>query len=258
VAKASLVANTSASNDLVADASANNDLVKIDQLIEEDATPLPSTALAFIAPTPKPVLPAVEKIEQELHPTTMSKTVEQDNKITVEQDNKIIARTAADENHAPIISETISDREHDALLITALMNEYPGSQPSILAVNAPIEDQYLIPLPNEQLAQGESEDQDESQEIDIFTTASISNGKKGWIIQIATTPTVREADIALYKALSTAEERLMNAEPYLQLHDKGDERYYRARFAGFKSQKSALNACAELQSKAINCYVFKD
>jgi len=98
----------------------------------------------------------------------------------------------------------------------------------------------------------------DEQEIDIFTTASISNGKKGWVIQIATAPTVREADIALYKALSVAGDRLGDAEPYLKLHDRGEERYYRARFSGFKSQKSALNACADLQSRAIDCYVLED
>jgi len=154
--------------------------------------------------------------------------------------------------------ENISDREHDALLIAALAREYPGSEPSILAPNPLLVKKEEPEITVASGMHATPSDLDEEQEIDIFTTASISNGKKGWVIQVATTKTIREADIALYKALNAASERLEYAEPYLQLHDEGQERHYRARFAGFKSQKSALNSCVALQSKAIDCFVFED
>jgi len=256
----------------------------IEQLIEAGGE-AGDAPLAFASLVQKPVVPAVKAIEE----------------LTSPHEQDFLGETVAENTSAAAVGEpTLSDREQDALLLAALANEYPGSQPLILTMNALLETEDLAAIAEadeilalerlpktvkqfsdkrrgenkglEQISdseiahsalaasderEGDKQGGDEP-EIDIFTTASISNGKKGWVIQIASAKTVREADIALYKALSTASDRLERAEPYLQLHDAGEERYYRARFAGFKSQKSALKTCVDLQSKAIECYVLED
>jgi len=207
------------------------------------------TVLAF-APLPqKPDMSALEELEQVMG--VRAQSVEK----PLSEPQKMPQGEGVAESEVVQIDARPSDREHDALLIAALVKEYPGSQPSILTPNAGWQEKENTV---QMLAMLEMPSLIEEPEIDIFTTASISNGKKGWVIQVATAPTVREADMALYKALNVGVERLDSAEPYLQLYEEGEKRYYRARFAGFKSQKSALNSCVALQAKAVNCYVFED
>jgi len=227
-------------------------IAAIEQLIAAEETPL-----AFAAMAPKPVLPAVKELEK----LTNQPTQKQADERVTDSVSAIINEKADDE---PLVSApamnapAMSDREHDALLLAALVNEYPGSQPTILTMNALLEESDLTALAGAD--ENGDEELNDAQEIDIFTTASISNSKKGWVIQVASTKTVREADIALYKALSAGSNSLEKAEPYLKISEEkaNQPRYYRARFAGFKSQKSALKTCVDLQSKAIECYVLED
>jgi len=227
----------------------------IEKLIEAE-----DPVLAFAPMVQKPALPAIEELEKL---TASEHKLENQPK---EAPKEAIVTTKPDIvsdiiNEKPSNAPTMSDREHDALLLAALANEYPGSQPTILTMNALLEESDLNALTSPD--NSEEKQESEAQEIDIFTTASISNSKKGWVIQVASAKTVREADIALYKALNAAGESLEKAEPYLKPSDEMGEqadqtRYYRARFAGFKSQKSALKSCVALQSKAIECYVLED
>jgi len=223
--------------------------------------------MAFAPMIQKPVTSAREELEQVIAQSEIEVMKEEaEAEIIMAALPPVVLDPSLEQHHKMEnghTSENMNDREHDALLLAALAREYPGSEPAILAFNPLLEAKDTPPAteqsPSEEtVAMAELREEEAEQEIDIFTTASISNGKKGWVIQIATAKTVREADIALYKALNAAGERLEKAEPYLQLHDTGEARYYRARFSGFKSQKSALNSCVALQSKAIDCFVFED
>jgi len=239
---------------------AESQVAAIEQLIESE-----NASLAFAALVQKPNLPAMDELEKLSVNKQTTITPPRERTMPPERLETKLESNISDIDASPAASiaspalnsppAPLSDREHDALLIAALANQYPGSQPEILSMKTLLEDIDLASLADrDDMLDSSGKD---IQEIDIFTTASISNSKKGWVIQIASTKTVREADIALYRALNAASERLDKAEPYLK-PATGTETAYRARFAGFKSQKSALNACIDLQSKAIDCYVLQD
>ncbi len=89
--------------------------------------------------------------------------------------------------------------------------------------------------------------------VDPITTASNSN-ERGWVIQVASLPSKEDAERFLAKTKSRAGSNLASAEPFTQTFSKDGTVYYRARFAGFSDQTSAVNTCKALKSRKIACF----
>lgn len=88
--------------------------------------------------------------------------------------------------------------------------------------------------------------------IDPVTTASTK--PSGWQIQIGATPDHGAAQELLGRAQSAAGNTLSGTEPFTMAYDGGSEQLYRARFAGFSGQKSAVAACRTLKKKGFACW----
>jgi len=149
----------------------------------------------------------------------------------------------------------VSDREHDAALLTALATLSDGENDNSLIFDTIM--QRKDPSQTDQI-------------LDEITTASmgaaiggvmgaaVSNAKKGWVVEVAEAPTVREAELMLHKASIVGAGRFNVAQRYLKIHDEEDTRLYRARFAGFANKKAAYGACDLLKKADIDCLALKD
>ena len=89
------------------------------------------------------------------------------------------------------------------------------------------------------------------------TPVSDSKPRNGWIIQIGAFEDQTEARERLADAKSKAGSVLGAADPYTEVHEKGDKRYFRARFAGLK-QYQAESACRQLQKNQIACFAVRN
>jgi len=89
-------------------------------------------------------------------------------------------------------------------------------------------------------------------EVDDMNTSSIEPG--GWVVQVASSPSQKEATAVLWTVARKAGPVLATASAYTVPYEKDGVTYHRARFAGFDSKKSAQRACSQLQKKNINCY----
>lgn len=187
----------------------------------------------------------------------------------------------------------ISDREHDAALLTALAAHSVQLPPAIAAANeilvenAPIKnpptpvfkanfavkkavitksdtiESIVAAAQAMQVTQKTAKNTHDDvipvpDDVDMVLTSSISNAKKGWIIQVGSSATTVEANQVLAKAATAARLALADADPFLAVDDQGGERYYRARFAGFESKKAAWKACDNLKDAGISCYATED
>ncbi|WP_244598291.1 D-alanyl-D-alanine carboxypeptidase [Pseudohoeflea suaedae] len=94
--------------------------------------------------------------------------------------------------------------------------------------------------------------------IDPVTTASTTPAaavaeptvRSGWQIQIGATPDEDAAQALLGRAKSAAGNTLSGTEPFTMAYNE----LYRARFAGFSGQTSAVNACRALKKKGFACW----
>ncbi len=92
----------------------------------------------------------------------------------------------------------------------------------------------------------------ERADIDPVQTASTS--PSGWVIQVASLPSEREAESFLASAKKRATSVLANADPFTETFEHNGQTYYRARFAGFAGKDAAWSACGSLKSYGIACY----
>jgi D-alanyl-D-alanine carboxypeptidase len=83
-------------------------------------------------------------------------------------------------------------------------------------------------------------------------TASVEPA--GWVVQVASSPSQKEATAVLWTVARKAGQVLGSASAYTVPYEKDGITYHRARFAGFDSKKAAQSACSQLQKKNINCY----
>lgn len=95
--------------------------------------------------------------------------------------------------------------------------------------------------------------------VDALTTASTASSQEksipsGWVIQIGATPDRNQAQALLDKAQDRGGKALRGAHPFTVAVGNGGEQLYRARFAGFSGQDSAVNACKVLKKKGIACW----
>jgi D-alanyl-D-alanine carboxypeptidase len=97
------------------------------------------------------------------------------------------------------------------------------------------------------------------QAIDETITASLGAAPEaasasGWMVQIAAADSANGANDLLEKARAKASRALANAIDYVEPTKKNGQTLHRARFAGFKSQDAAVNACQELKKKKVSCF----
>lgn len=89
--------------------------------------------------------------------------------------------------------------------------------------------------------------------VDPLTTASTKE-YTGWVIQIGATPDRNAALKLLARAKGKAGGTLSNTEAFTTTYEKGSKQLYRARFAGFSGQDSAVAACRSLKKKGFACW----
>jgi len=89
-------------------------------------------------------------------------------------------------------------------------------------------------------------------ETDPVKTASVS--RSGWVIQVGSVGSERDARALLDKTSDRASGLLASAEPFTEEFVKGGATYIRARFGGFSSQQQATSTCAALKKRSIQCY----
>ncbi|WP_019220389.1 D-alanyl-D-alanine carboxypeptidase [Bartonella senegalensis] len=141
----------------------------------------------------------------------------------------------------PLVKAASTDSDDEiSTLLTAFAEQPTNSNIAIAAVN-----QAIIPIPNPQKTT--------PVRTEKIVTASLST-KAGWAVQIGSLPSKEQAETLLLKAKNTAYSALKNASSHMQLFEKNERRYYRARFIGFQSKKAAFNACSLLKKANFNCY----
>ena len=88
--------------------------------------------------------------------------------------------------------------------------------------------------------------------VDPIETASVPSS--GWAIQVASSPTEREARKFLDLTASKAGTLLASASAFTVSFKKSGTMYYRARFGGFETKSAAWDICGALKRKKISCY----
>ncbi|MCC2112065.1 MAG: D-alanyl-D-alanine carboxypeptidase [Hyphomicrobiales bacterium] len=84
-------------------------------------------------------------------------------------------------------------------------------------------------------------------------SAYAAESRPGWIIQIGAMPTKRDALDLINEARTKASGTLNGTSHYTETVAKGETTLWRARFAGFRSKKTAWDACAQLQRQDFSC-----
>ena len=82
-------------------------------------------------------------------------------------------------------------------------------------------------------------------------------GSKGWIIQIGATDDAAKASALLSKARERDPSALAAAKPVTEKVRKGEDTFYRARFAGL-DPASAESACRSLKRSGFSCFAAHD
>ncbi len=97
--------------------------------------------------------------------------------------------------------------------------------------------------------------------VDALTTSSTAAAAaaersvpSGWVIQIGATPDRSQAQVLLDNAKNRGGKALNGAQPFTVAVGEGSSQLYRARFAGFSGQDSAVNACKALKKKGFACW----
>ena len=95
--------------------------------------------------------------------------------------------------------------------------------------------------------------------VDPITTASIAPGPaaetmRGWIIQIAATPTASGASDMHERAFNAAGSALRGRRAFTEQIVKGGDTMHRVRFGGFGSKGEAWAACKALKKRKFGCY----
>ncbi|HKN28934.1 MAG TPA: serine hydrolase [Roseiarcus sp.] len=81
--------------------------------------------------------------------------------------------------------------------------------------------------------------------------------RKGWVIQIGATDDAAKATALLDKARQRSRSLLASAKPVTEKVRKGEDTFYRARFAGLDSA-SAETACRSLKRSGFSCFAARD
>lgn len=125
----------------------------------------------------------------------------------------------------------------------AMANEHGSNQLAAMIQGAESSDDLEAQAYAEEIqAEGDTEP---------MSTSAVDGGR--WVIQVASSPSVKEAKAVLARTQNTLG-ILAGASPYTVPFNKDGTTYYRARFAGFDSQVEATKVCGALKRKKIPCY----
>ena len=91
----------------------------------------------------------------------------------------------------------------------------------------------------------------------VATAAESKPRVSGWVIQVGAFEDRDEARDKLAAAQSTAGNLLRGAAPYTEIFNKGDKRFFRARFAGLK-EGAAEQVCKELKKNKMACFATRN
>ena len=152
--------------------------------------------------------------------------------VAARQINTTVASASASMSHIPIPRSRPEREVEEQITATAQVAYAPETRPAVGIPEAAAE------------AVGEGD-------IDPAPTASIEGG---WVIQIGSLASDREARSLLSKTSGKASTLLADASPFTEVFNKGGVTYHRARFGGFSSQSEATRTCAALKKRDINCY----
>lgn len=100
------------------------------------------------------------------------------------------------------------------------------------------------PVPPKDVARAESASEQ---------TRVARGGKDAWVIQIGATDDAEKANSLLIKARAQNRATLASATPVTEKFKKGEDTFYRARFAGL-DEASAAKACASLKRGGFSCF----
>ncbi|MCO5066046.1 MAG: D-alanyl-D-alanine carboxypeptidase [Rhizobiaceae bacterium] len=131
----------------------------------------------------------------------------------------------------------------------------PNARPDLSNTNggdqlaAMIEDSE--PAASEISAQAYAEEPEAEGDTEPGAASATEAGR--WVIQVASSPSAKEAQSILSRTRSAATV-LADASSYTVPFVKDGTTYYRARFGGFESQVDASKACGALKRKKIPCY----
>ena len=152
--------------------------------------------------------------------------------VAARQITPTVASASASMSHIPIPRSRPEREVEEQITATAQVAYAPETRPAVGIPEAAAE------------AVGEGD-------IDPAPTASIEGG---WVIQIGSLASDREARSLLSKTSGKASTLLADASPFTEVFNKGGVTYHRARFGGFSSQSEATRTCAALKKRDINCY----
>ena len=152
--------------------------------------------------------------------------------VAARQINTTVASASASMSHIPIPRSRPEREVEEQITATAQVAYAPETRPAVGIPEVAAE------------AVGEGD-------IDPAPTASIEGG---WVIQIGSLASDREARSLLSKTSGKASTLLADASPFTEVFNKGGVTYHRARFGGFSSQSEATRTCAALKKRDINCY----
>ena len=88
-------------------------------------------------------------------------------------------------------------------------------------------------------------------------TATTAAARAGWMIQIGATDDAAKANALLIRARERNRSTLAAAKPVTEKVRKGEDTFYRARFAGLDSA-SAETACRSLKRNGFSCFAARD
>lgn len=108
-----------------------------------------------------------------------------------------------------------------------------------------------LPTPTPSAPIPSAEVSDDRFPVDPVSTASIQ--PSGWAVQIASSPSQKEALAVLVRTGKDAAAIVGNADAFIEQFDNKGTTYYRARF-GFASKNQAWDACNALKKQKIDCY----
>lgn len=91
--------------------------------------------------------------------------------------------------------------------------------------------------------------------VDQIATASVT--QSGWVIQVASSASEREARALLDATTAKAPNVLSSASPFTVAFNKGGSTFYRARYSGFDTKAAAWDACAALKKQRVSCYAIE-
>ncbi len=89
--------------------------------------------------------------------------------------------------------------------------------------------------------------------VDPVNTAS-TKLPSGWVVQVGASPDQKEALTLLDKAKKVGGASIQRAQPFTMAFVKDGQKFYRARFGGFKGQDQAVAACKYLKKKGVGCW----